>query len=173
MDLQPTLENERVKIRPLEYEDLEPLYEVAKDPKIWEQHPSKRYQKKEFEKFFAESIASKCALAILDKSTDNIIGSSRFKTVEGNPNAIEIGWTFLGRNYWGGTYNKEVKGLMMTHAFNHVQNAIFYVDKDNIRSQKAVEKINGRKLSESERAMLPKKSKENETYIIEKSAQLR
>ncbi|NHF58612.1 GNAT family N-acetyltransferase [Flavobacteriaceae bacterium TP-CH-4] len=110
-------------------------------------------------------------MAILDKLTENIIGSSQFNTVEGRPNAIEIGWTFLGRNYWGGTCNKEVKGLMMTYAFNYVQNVIFYVDKQNIRSQKAVEKINGRKLSESERAMMPKKSKENETYIIEKSAQ--
>lgn len=108
MDLQPTLENELVRIRPLESGDLESLYEVAKDSKIWEQHPCKRYLRTEFEKFFTESIESKGALTILDKRTDKIIGSSRFKKIDGFSNGVEIGWTFLSRKYWGGKFNKLV-----------------------------------------------------------------
>ncbi len=168
MDLQPTLKNELVKIRPLHIKDLEFLYEVAKDPKIWEQHPCKRYLRSEFEKFFTESIESNGALTILDDVTDRIIGSSRFKKVEGFPNGIEIGWTFLDREYWGGKYNKEVKDLMIDHAFNYVDNIIFYVAKSNVRSQKAVEKINGKKVSESEFPKLPKTSSDNETFVIKR-----
>lgn len=169
MKLQPTLESELIRIRPLDRSDFESLYEVAKDPKIWEQHPCKRYLRTEFEKFFAESIESNGALTILDKTMDKIIGSSRFKKVDGFPNGLEIGWTFLDRKYWGGKYNKTAKELMINHAFNFVDNIIFYVDKSNIRSQKAVEKIGGKKIVKSEYKNLPKTSLDNLTFVIKKS----
>lgn len=168
MDLQPTLENELLTIRPMENGDLEALYEVAKDLKIWEQHPCKRYLKPEFEKFFVESIKSNGALVIIDKLTDEIIGSSRFKVFDGFSNQVEIGWTFLSRKYWGGKYNKSGKNLMIDHAFKYVDYIIFYVDKNNIRSQKAVEKINGRKIEESEHRKFPKTSIDNLTFVIKK-----
>ena len=168
MNFQPTLENELIKIRPLKNQDKEPLYEVAKDPKIWEQHPCKKYLRTEFEKFFEESIESKGALTILDKMTNQIIGSSRFKKVDRFPNGVEIGWTFLDRKYWGGKYNKKVKDLMIDHAFEYVDNIIFYVNKNNVRSQKAVEKIKGQKISLSEYEKLPKISSDNETFVIKK-----
>ena len=166
MNLQLLLENELVKIRPLSPQDLQPLYEIAKDPKIWEQHPCKRNVRREFEKFFQESIESNGALTILDKKSGDIIGSSRFKSVEGVPNGVEIGYTFIGRKYWGGNYNRAVKDLMIEHAFKFVDNVLFYVAKENIRSQKAVKKIGGRKVSESDTKVFPKKGAENEKFII-------
>ncbi len=45
LNRQPTLEDELVRLRPLEEADSEALYEVAQDPLIWEQHPSDRYQR--------------------------------------------------------------------------------------------------------------------------------
>ena len=39
MNLQPILENENVKLLPLQEDDFEVLYQVASDPLIWEQHP--------------------------------------------------------------------------------------------------------------------------------------
>lgn len=168
MNLQPILENELVKIIPLTHQDLEPLYGVAKDPKIWEQHPCKRYRRTEFEKFFTESMKSGGAFILSDKITGKIIGSSRFQIVEGFPNGVEIGWTFLEREYWGGKYNKAVKDLMIKHAFNFVDNIVLYVAKGNIRSKKAVEKIHGQKISESDYPELPRKSPDNETYVINK-----
>ena len=170
MDLQPTLENKFVIIRPLNKTDLEPLYEVAKDPKIWKQHPCKRYLRTEFEHFFAESLYSDGALTILDKMTNKVIGSSRFKRVKGFQNGIEIGWTFLSRKYWGGKYNKMVKDLMINHAFNFVDNIIFYINKTNIRSQKAVEKIHGQLIDESEINYLPKTAPDIVTFIIKKTS---
>lgn len=172
MNLQLTLENELVRIRPLNNQDLESLYQVAKDPEIWKQHPYKRYLRVEFEEFFTKSIKSKGALAIIEKTTNKIIGSSRFKNIDGFPNGVEIGWTFIGRKYWGGKYNMEIKNLMINHAFEHVDNVIFYVDKNNIRSQKAVKKINGQKISASEYGKLPRVSSDNETFIIKKPNRL-
>ena len=48
-DLQPTLEGERVIIRPVAASDWESMYAAASDPKIWEQHPaSDRYTEAAF-----------------------------------------------------------------------------------------------------------------------------
>ena len=53
MNLQPTLENENVKLVPLQETDFERLYDVASDPLIWEQHPNKdRYKREIFQTFF-------------------------------------------------------------------------------------------------------------------------
>ena len=59
MDLQPTLENDLVLLRPLNHNDLEDLYEVAKDPLIWEQHHSNRFDRHEFDLFFKNSSNQK------------------------------------------------------------------------------------------------------------------
>src|ERR1700722_15159835 len=101
-DLQPTLDNDLVVLRPVREEDFESLYKVASDPLIWEQHPAKdRCQRNVFEAFFNEAIVLKAAFVVIDKITGEIIGSTRFHPVKETQNAIEIGWTFLARKYWG------------------------------------------------------------------------
>jgi len=112
-------------LRPLKQEDYDSLYQVAKDPEIWEQHPCDRYKRNEFEIFFKESIASKGALLIIYKLKNEVIGSSRFNEIDGVNSAIEIGWSFLSRKYWGGQFNKEIKTLMIDYAFKHVDDLIF------------------------------------------------
>ncbi|HKI82725.1 MAG TPA: GNAT family N-acetyltransferase, partial [Candidatus Krumholzibacteria bacterium] len=123
----------------------EALFAVASDPLIWEQHPeSDRYQEEVFRRFFADALKSGGALVALDRSTSEIIGSSRFHGYDPADGGVEIGWTFLGRDYWGGSYNGEMKQLMLQHAFQTVQRVIFRIGPENFRSQKAVEKIGGK-----------------------------
>lgn len=169
MNLQPFLENKLIRIRPLRINDLEPMYTIAKDPRIWEQHPCDRYKRTEFERFFSESIQSKGALTILDQQTNQVIGSSRFKRIKGFQNGIEIGWSFLDRSYWGGATNKVVKGLMIQYAFSFIDHILFYVAKSNVRSQKAVEKIGAQKINPSTFPMLPRKGEDTLTFMIKKT----
>src|SRR5205814_9044541 len=120
------------------------LYAVAADPLIWEQHPAKtRYQEAVFKQFFQEALDSGGALVAIDRVDGRIIGSSRFHGYDEANSEIEIGWSFLARSHWGGRYNHEMKQLMLSHAFRFVNNVIFLVDFENIRSQRAVEKIGG------------------------------
>ncbi len=144
INLQPTLENELVLVRPLQEEDFQELYAVAKDPKIWELHQNPdRYTVPVFKVFFQEAMASKGAFAIVDRASGSIIGSSRFKLHPNAVDAVEIGWTFLGRDFWGGRYNTSFKSLMISHAFQHFDYILFHVDQHNYRSQRAVEKLGG------------------------------
>ena len=143
-DLQPDLKGELVEVRPLKPEDWDDVFAVASDPLIWEQHPERdRYKEDVFKVFFRGALECGGGFVILDKKTQRIIGSTRFFGYDHEKSEIEIGWTFLARNYWGGHYNRELKQLMLAHAFRFVGTVVFYVGENNIRSQKAMEKIGG------------------------------
>jgi RimJ/RimL family protein N-acetyltransferase len=143
---QPTLQGTFLQLRPLTEEDFEPLYQAASDPLIWEQHPSKRHVREVFADFFADSLQSGGALIALDASTGEVIGTSRYNGYDEAKSEIEIGWSFLKREYWGGSHNREMKQLMLNHAFQFLENVFFEVDSKNLRSQKAVEKIGGKRI---------------------------
>ena len=131
-------------LRPLQNSDFEALYQAANDPLIWELHQNPdRWQKSVFKNFFQGAIDSEGAFAIIDKISQDIIGSSRFKVHEVDKTAVEIGWTFLSRAYWGGRYNKSFKSLMIDHAFTYFDHVLFNVDHNNYRSQRAVKKLGG------------------------------
>jgi RimJ/RimL family protein N-acetyltransferase len=141
-DAQPTLKGELVELRPLRAADYDALFAVASDPLIWEQHPDRRRCEKErFTEFFGESLASGGALLAIDTKTHEVIGSSRYWGYSAERSEIEIGWSFLARSRWGGVYNGEMKRLMLQHAFRFVRHVVFIIGPDNIRSQRAVEKI--------------------------------
>src|ERR1700736_2600422 len=141
-DLQPILKGELLRLRPLRLEDFQDLYAVASDPLIWEQHPvSDRYQEEPFKVFFRAALESGGALIAIDRSSGRVIGSSRFHGYDEEKSEIEIGWTFLARSHWGGIYNAEMKQLMLRHAFRAVNRVIFLVGRQNMRSQRAIEKI--------------------------------
>ena len=141
-NLQPILKGELLTLRPLRPEDLHELYAVASDPLIWEQHPANdRYKEEVFREFFRKALESGGALIAIDSKDGRVIGSSRFFGYNEADGEIEIGWTFLARSHWGGVYNGEMKRLMPRHAFQFVENVVFLVGPQNLRSQKALEKI--------------------------------
>ena len=151
-ELQPTLTGALLELRPLRADDFADLYAVASDPGIWELHPARdRYQDHVFRAFFREAMESGGAFAIIDRATGRIIGSSRYYGYDERRSEIEIGWTFLARAYWGGLYNREMKTLMLGHAFQFVETVVFLVGPQNWRSQRAMEKIGGVRLAEMRR----------------------
>ena len=146
-DLQPTLVGDLVTLRPLRPDDFDALYAVAADPGIWEQHPApNRYEETQFREFFRDALASGGALLALDQATSEVIGSSRYHGYDPTRREVEIGWTFLARSHWGGCYNGEMKRLMLNHAFRFVDRVVFLVGPQNVRSQRAVERIGGQRV---------------------------
>lgn len=146
MDRQPVLEGERLLLRPLCPDDWDALYAVARDPLVWELHPANdRWKEEVFRAYFADALAQGGALAVIDKSSGAIIGSSRMQGHDpADGGSVEIGWTFLGRDYWGGAFNREMKRLMLVHALRFVERVDFRVGENNLRSRGAMEKIGGR-----------------------------
>jgi RimJ/RimL family protein N-acetyltransferase len=141
-DSQPTLRGELLEVRPLRRDDFDALYAAASDPLIWEQHPEPdRYREDVFGNYFDEQLRSGGALVVIDRASGAVVGLSRYHGHDAGRSEVEIGWTFLVRSHWGGTYNRELKRLMLAHAFRFVRTVVFLVGPENIRSQRAVEKI--------------------------------
>lgn len=141
-ELQPTLTGTLVELRPLRHDDFVNLYQAGSDPLIWEQHPeSERYQENVFREYFRTAMESGGAFLVLDAKDGRVIGSTRYHGYDEARSEIEIGWTFLVRSHWGGAHNGEMKALMLRHAFRFVKSVVFLVGPNNLRSQKAVERI--------------------------------
>jgi RimJ/RimL family protein N-acetyltransferase len=141
---QPVLKGGLIELRPLHSRDYDNLYAVAVDPLIWEQHPIKnRHEEDSFQSFFHESLASGGALIAIDRRTQRVVGSARFHGHDEQADEVEIGWVFLARSHWGGLYNGEMVRLMLQHAFRFVSSVVWLAAPDNLRSQRAAEKIGG------------------------------
>ena len=141
-ELQPTLEGQLVRLRPLRADDYDDLFAVASDPLIWQVHPNwDRYKPEVFKEFFRVGLESGGALLAIDAASGDVIGSSRYFGYSAERSEVEIGWSFLRRTHWGGAYNREMKRLMLAHAFQFVNRVTFWVGMENWRSQRALEKI--------------------------------
>lgn len=165
---QPTLESPLVRLRPLRADDFESLYAVAADPLVWEQHPNPtRYQRPVFATYFAGAMESGGAFLIEDAQTGAPIGSTRFYDLDEAAHSVLIGYSFLGRDHWGGPWNRAVKTLLLNHAFAHgIEEVFFHVGALNRRSQRAMEKLGAEKVEEREIAYHGEPAATNFIYRI-------
>ena len=141
-ELQPTLEGPRVVVRPLVPGDWDELFAAASDPQIWALHPAKdRHQESVFRGYFDDAVACRSAFVFVERRSQRLFGSSRYHGFDAQARELEIGWTFMTREFWGGSYNLEVKTLMLAHAFTLADTVVFWVGAENWRSRRAMEKL--------------------------------
>jgi RimJ/RimL family protein N-acetyltransferase len=166
---QPRLDGALLRLRPVTREDFAPLYAVGRDPEVWAVHPaSDRWQEPVFRTYFEEGLASGGALVAVDQAAGQIIGWSRYMTDAVEPGEIEVGATFLGRPWWGGACNGEIKRLMLAHAFRFVDRVILRIGETNGRSRRAAEKI-GARLQPGRRGPEPMPGVVHLFYAVEKA----
>lgn len=150
-NIQPTLYNKLLTVRPLTENDYQSLFKVAADPLLWEQHPDyDRYKPEAFNKFFQEAIASKGAFLVSENHTKQVVGSSRFYDFNENGKSIYVGHTFIARKFWGKEHNSALKELMFNYAFQFVDFIFLNIANINYRSQKAAEKLGALKIAETQ-----------------------
>ena len=169
-NLQPThLKSDLIKLIPLQESDFDTLFKVASNPLVWEQHPNpNRYKLEDFTNYFKGAIESKGAFLVLDSLTNETVGCSRYYDYNEEDSSILIGYTFIGTKFWGNGYNKAMKKLMLDYAFQFVDKVYFHVGALNIRSQKAIEKMDALKVDEFEVEYYGEASKLNFAYLINK-----
>jgi len=121
----------------------EPLYQVASNPAVWEQHPEKdRWQRAVFSDFFRTGLTNDLGcFTVIDKSSETVIGSTRFYAYDHAGRCVRLGYTFLSPEYWGTDANREIKQVLLDHAFHTVDTVFFDIGVDNVRSRKATEKL--------------------------------
>lgn len=141
-DNEPTLSSERLLLRPLEETDRDALFMAANDPELWAQHPaSDRHERHVFDPYFDYLLNAGGTLAAVSREADQVIGCSRFYPVPDHPEEFGIGYTFLARSHWGGSWNKEMKTLMVAHVLKSFDRVWFHIAPNNLRSQIATTRL--------------------------------
>ncbi|MFG3434976.1 GNAT family N-acetyltransferase [Lysinibacillus fusiformis] len=146
------LENEIVKLKPLELNDLSGILEAASYPKIWS-HMSTTIEKMVDVNNFVENALlmrrnkTEFPFVIVDKKTGEIIGSTRFMDIDDTHQRVEIGTTWLTPAYWRTAINTNCKYLLLQYCFEtlHLQRVQIKTDHENSQSQKAIERIGATK----------------------------
>lgn len=144
--LHPTiLEGTHVELIPLEKEHFEELYAAAADKDLWTLIPTDGSDKAIFYKNYNLALSERdngnqYPFVIRHKETQKLIGSTRFFEIYPSDKKLEIGWTWITKEFWGSSVNLECKLLLLTYCFevlktNRVQ---LKTKDDNLRSRKAI-----------------------------------
>jgi RimJ/RimL family protein N-acetyltransferase len=165
--IQPSLEDSKTLLLPLQATDFEALYAAASDPKVWEQHPNKdRWKQEVFRTFFVGAMQSRGAFKIIDKATNEVAGSTRFYDYNEQNDSILIGYTFYATRYWGTGLNHRVKTMMLNYIFQFVSQVFLHIGAANIRSQIAISRLGAEKVDEQEVAYFGEAPQLNFVYRI-------
>ncbi len=149
MRLDPVvLEGRQVRLEPLTLDHLDALSEVALDPDLWRWTSERAGSIDELRAYVERALAaqqsgSALPFATIARSIGTPVGSTRFANVDLGNGRLEIGWTWLGREWQRTALNTEAKYLMMKHAFETlgVRRVEFKTDVRNERSRAAIRRI--------------------------------
>ena len=138
-----SLQTEHFSLEPLNPNDFDALYAVASGPLLWEQHPeADRWKRCKAQRFFkGELINNLGCFVIRETRSGRPDGSSRFCGYDEADRCIRIGYTFIARELWGTSANRETKEAMLLRAFNVVDRVFFDIGPQNFRSIVAFKKL--------------------------------
>ncbi len=144
----PVLNGRHVRLEPLSRAHQAALAAHAFDADLWQFTPTQIHCMEDLTTYIDTAVSSLKArtaipFAIVNRSTGDAIGSTRFGNVDSQNRRAEIGWTWLGRPFHRKAYNTEAKLLMLAHGFERMGciRVEFKVDVLNVRSRKAVERL--------------------------------
>ena len=117
-----TLEGKHVRLEPLSEAHLDDLSSVALDPEIWRWTTNSVSSRDELRDYIQLALrdaraGSALPFATIDRASGRAVGSTRFGCIALEHRRLEIGWTWLGRDYQRTAINTEAKYLMLRHAF--------------------------------------------------------
>lgn len=143
------LENEYVKLQPLENTDFDNLLEYSEnEPEIWDFNSGGANGKENLKKYIANAIKNRESekeypFIVFDKKSGKFVGSTRFYGIFLEMKIIEIGYTWYGKKYQGSGINKNCKYLMLEFAFDklEMERVAFAANSKNEKSLNAMKSI--------------------------------
>ena len=152
MNFNPTLENRRVLLRPMQLTDVALLAPLAlSQPELYRLMTSYIHSPEDLCRFVEQGVLDREAgisipFIIFDKQNNLVAGSTRFGHIEDQHKRLEIGWTWIGKEFQGTGLNKAMKYLMLEYAFEvmDMNRVEIRTNELNLRSRRAIESIGGR-----------------------------
>ena len=149
LDFELILQNSRILLRPLIREDIEGFEELTTDKPMWIYFTNDLSDRIFLHEWVDEALAQKekklrLPFTIIDIKSGGFVGSTSFGNISYRDKRIEIGWTWLSKNYWGTGINDEVKFMMIQYCFESLEfeRVEFKTDVLNLHARKALARIN-------------------------------
>lgn len=142
------IQSEKVILRPMKLEDFEEMQIHTSDPQMWYYYPINLAPLESLKKWIQLAIyelENKISLpfTIIDKNNNKIIGATRIFNLSPRDRRVEIGWTWIAKNYQGTGINGHVKKLLFHYLFTETDTyrIEFKTDVLNIPARKALSKV--------------------------------
>jgi len=147
----PVLEGRSIRLEPLRDEHYESLCEIGLDPEIMRFMPLRIASREQMADYIRAAISARESLAAIpfvivsrsDRASSRVVGTTRFMSIEPGNRRMEIGSTWIGREWLRTRVNTEAKYLMLRHAFEELAciRVEFKTDSLNVRSRRALLRI--------------------------------
>lgn len=148
IDFTLVLQTESIMLRPMLHEDIDSFRELTRDESMWTYFTSNLSLEDELEKWIHLAVKqmiekSRLAFSIIDRSLNRIVGSTSFGNISSRDKRVEIGWTWLGKDYQGKGINDQAKALMLKHCFEtlDIERVEFKTDVLNAPARKSLTRI--------------------------------
>jgi RimJ/RimL family protein N-acetyltransferase len=144
------LKGESVRLEPLSQVHAQGLFNRGQETTDWAFMPRSCFvDMADTRQWIDEALAApgQVPFAIVETGTDRTIGSTRYLNIRPDHRSLEIGWTWIGREWQQTGINTQVKTLLLTHAFERLRcvRVEFKTDSRNMRSQHALLRIGAKR----------------------------
>ncbi len=141
----------QVRLEPLAKTHLEELAAVGLDEELWRWIPTAVRTREEMAAYIETALSEQehgasLPFAIVEKATGRTIGSTRYGNIDRTHHRVEIGWTWVAREWQRTAVNTEAKYLLLKHAFETLgcMRVELKTDSLNERSRAAILRIGAR-----------------------------
>jgi len=144
-----TLEDESVLLRPLQMTDVPSLLDISvNEPETWDYSSKSAAGEEALTAYIEEALNARQAgteypFIVYDKKNKTYAGSTRFYDIQVTNGALQLGYTWYGKDFRGTGLNKHCKFLLLQFAFETLgaERVEFRADNRNGRSIAAMKSI--------------------------------
>lgn len=145
------LDGQHVRLEPLSEDHLEGLAAVGLDEELWRWIPAPVRTVEEMAAYIAIALREQrqgvsLPFALVERQTGRPIGSTRYGNIDRTHHRVEIGWTWVAREWQRTAINTEAKYLLLKHGFETLGciRVELKTDSLNERSRAAILRIGAR-----------------------------
>lgn len=142
------LENNIVRLELINSSHIGGISKAAADPLIWEHMSVELLTKENVIQYVHDGIKKRedqtdYVFVIIEQSTQQIVGATSYMDISLPHKRLEIGSTWLAPRVWRSNINTNCKYLLLKYGFEKLgmQRIQIKTGHENIRSQKAIERI--------------------------------
>jgi RimJ/RimL family protein N-acetyltransferase len=145
------IETDKVLLRPVQELDFLSFHQLAQDEGMWKYFTLNLADEDHLRKWMDAAYADRNAgtrrpFTIIDKSSQEIAGSSSMGNISYHDLRLEIGWSWLGKKFRGTNVNRHAKFCMLKYAFDELnfERVEFKTDNENERAKQGLRKVGGK-----------------------------